>query len=72
MDEPRTQYQKWEVNERFYQFSKDFDFEVKQCLAGCPETKAKVETPMKFLDEMHTYQGQLSYERTISFCSEVV
>src|SRR5699024_9255282 len=43
MDEPRTPYQKGKVNEKFNQFSKDFNFEVRPCLAGRPETKAKVE-----------------------------
>ena len=67
MDEPRTRYQKGKVNDKFDQFSKDFNFEVKPCLAGRPETKAKVEAPMKFLDEIHAYQGQLNYEELHQF-----
>ncbi|MED3825544.1 DDE-type integrase/transposase/recombinase, partial [Priestia flexa] len=47
MDEPRTEYQKGKVNERFYQFAKDMGFEVRSCIAGRPRTKAKVEAPMK-------------------------
>src|SRR5690625_1577708 len=67
MDEPRTRYQKGKVNDKFDQFSKDFNFEVKPCLAGRQETKDKVEAPMKFLDEIHAYQGQLNYEELHQF-----
>src|SRR5690625_7829386 len=35
---------------------------VKPCLAGRNETKAKVEAPMKLLDEIHAYQGQENQE----------
>src|SRR5690625_3351221 len=71
MDEPRTRYQKGKINEKFYQFSKDFNFKVKPCLAGRPETKAKVEAPMKFLDEIHAYQGQLNYEELHHFVQKL-
>src|SRR5699024_6027888 len=49
MDEPRTAYKSGKVNERFYQFSKDYGFNVQPCIAGRPQTKAKVEAPMKIL-----------------------
>lgn len=62
MDEARTKYKKGKVNVRFYQFAKDFSFEVKPCIAGRPQTKAKVESPMKLIDEIHAYQGKFSYE----------
>jgi transposase len=62
MDEPRTEHQKGKVNARFYQFAKDCGFEVKPCIAGRPQTKAKVEAPMKFIDEIHAYQGKFDYE----------
>ena len=71
MDEPRTTYQKGKVNERFYQFSKDFNFEVIPCLAGRPETKAKVEAPMKLLDEIHAYQGQFNYQELNEFVQKL-
>src|SRR5699024_9294287 len=41
MDEPRTAYKSGKVNERFYQFSKDYGFNVQPCIAGRPQTKAK-------------------------------
>ena len=62
MDEPRTRYKQGKVNIKFSQFADDFNFEVKPCLAGRPETKAKVEAPMKLLDEIHAYQGQFNYQ----------
>lgn len=71
MDEPRTAYQPGKVNERFYQFAKDCGFEVKPCIAGRPQTKAKVEAPMKLLDEIHAYQGQFNYEELHTFIQEL-
>ncbi|ONK24707.1 IS21 family transposase [Siminovitchia sp. FSL H7-0308] len=71
MDTPRTEYQKGKVNERFYQFAKDMGFEVRPCMAGKPRTKAKVEAPMKFIDEIHAYQGQFSYEELHQFVQKL-
>jgi len=67
MDEPRTERQKGKVNGRFHQFAKDYGFEVKPCIAGRPNTKAKVEAPMKLLDEIHAYQGKFNYEELNKF-----
>lgn len=61
MDESRTQYKKGIVNNKFYQFSKDMGFKVRTCIAKRPQTKGKVETQMKILDEIDAYQGQLAY-----------
>ena len=71
MDEPRTEYQKGKVNEKFFQFSKDMGFEVKPCIAGRPRTKGKVEAPMKFLDEIHAYQGKFDYEELHQFIQKL-
>lgn len=71
MDQPRTEYQKGVVNEHFYQFSKDFGFEIKPCIAGKPQTKAKVEAPMKILDEIHAYQGKFNYEELNTFIEQL-
>ncbi|MGI6545082.1 MAG: IS21 family transposase [Fastidiosipilaceae bacterium] len=61
MDEARTEYQKGKVNERFAQFSRDMGFCVHACLANRPQTKGKVESTMKILDDIQCYQGQLDY-----------
>ena len=61
MDEARTAYRNGTVNERFYQFSKDMGFLVQPCIGGRCQTKGKVETTMKILDDIHAYQGQLDY-----------
>jgi len=71
MDEPRTEYQKGKVNERFDQFAKDMGFEVRPCIAGRPRTKAKVEAPMKLLDEIHAYQGKFDYEELHHFVQKL-
>ena len=62
MDEPRTEYSKGKVNMRFQQFASDYGFAVKPCIAGRPQTKAKVAAPMKLLDEIHAYNGLLDYQ----------
>src|SRR5574344_574596 len=51
MDIPRTKKSKGVVNKKFAQFAKDYGFTVTPCMAGRPQTKAKVESPMKLLDE---------------------
>ena len=61
MDNPRTKYQKGKVNIKFDQFAKDFDFKVVPCIAAHPQTKAKVESQMKILDEIMAYNGTLDY-----------
>lgn len=63
MDEPRTEYKKGKINNKFYQFSKDYNFDVHPCIAGRPNTKAKVESPMKILDELLAYSGELTYNQ---------
>ena len=62
MDDARTKYSKGKVNARFAQFAKDYGFKIKPCLAGRPQTKAKVEAPMKLLDEIRAYNGKLDYD----------
>ena len=61
MDEPRTNYSKGKVNIKFQQFADDYKFKVCPCIAGRPNTKAKVEAPMKLLDEIRAYNGTLNY-----------
>ena len=62
MDDARTKYKPGKINNQFKQFADDYGFEVKPCIAGRPETKAKVESPMKLLDEIRAYNGTLNYE----------
>jgi len=61
MDEARTNYTIGKVNNVFKQFADDYGFKVKPCIAGRPNTKAKVEAPMKILDEIKAYSGDLTY-----------
>lgn len=61
MDEPRITDSEGKVNNSFEQFAKDYGFKVKPCIAGRPQTKAKVEAPMKILDEIRAYSGRLDY-----------
>lgn len=59
MDEARTNYSKGKINNKFAQFASDYGFQVKLCKAGEPQVKAKVEAPMKVLDELYAYNGLL-------------
>ena len=61
MDEPRTNSSKGKINYEFEQFAADYGFKVHPCIAGRPQTKAKVESPMRILDELKAYSGDLSY-----------
>lgn len=63
MDQPRRENSKGKVNHKFKQFADDYGFRVKPCIAGRPNTKAKVEAPMKLLDELHAYSGLLSFDQ---------
>lgn len=62
MDQSRTEYRKGKVNDRFSQFSRDMGFNVLACIAERPQTKGKVESTMKILDDIQCFQGQLDYE----------
>ncbi|KEI03005.1 transposase [Clostridium botulinum C/D str. BKT2873] len=71
MDLPRTNYSKGKVNNKFQQFAKDYGFKVHPCVAGRPNTKAKVEAPMKLLDEIRAYNGTLNYEQLHKLVSDL-
>ena len=55
MDEPRTNYSKGKVNNKFQHLRRIMVLKVHPCVAGRPNTKAKVEAPMKLLDEIRAY-----------------
>lgn len=71
MDEARTEYTKGKVNNKFKQFADDFGFKTHPCIAGRPNTKAKVESPMRILDELKAYNGDLSYTELINKLEEI-
>ena len=75
MDKPRTQNSPGKINIKMQQFADDFGFKIKPCVASRPQTKAKVENPMKIIDEIHNYNGTLSnfnelYEKVKIICKE--
>ena len=71
MDKSRTRYYEGKVNDEFLEFSKDMGFEVKPCIAARAETKGKVESPMRILDELYAYNGDLSYEGLIGKVKDI-
>ena len=63
MDFLRTRNSEGKVNAQFKQFSDDMGFNVFTCMAGRPETKAKVESPMRILDDIKAYNGDLTLKQ---------
>jgi len=59
MDVARTEYNSGKLNEHFAAFAKDFGFTLIPCKAATPRTKGKVESQMKYLDEIQAYSGKL-------------
>lgn len=60
MDEARSNYRHGKVNKKFEAFANDFGLKVMPCKAGTPKTKGKVESQMKYLDEIRAYSGKLT------------
>lgn len=60
MDKPRTRSNDGSINRRFKAFADDFGFKVRPCIAKSPQTKGKVESTMKLLDEIRAYSGKLN------------
>ena len=60
MDRPRTLKSVGEINKKFQAFADDFGFKVKPCVVKTPQTKGKVESTMKLLDEIRAYSGKLN------------
>lgn len=48
------------VNRKFEAFAKDMGFQVRPCVAATPRTKGKVESQMKYLEEIRAYSGKLN------------
>ncbi|AOM08779.1 IS21 family transposase [Bacillus thuringiensis] len=71
MDEARTEHFSGTINNKFVQFAQDFGFKVQPCIAGRPNTKGKIEAPMKLLDEIHAYQGKFSFEELHDFVQKL-
>lgn len=71
MDEARTEYFQGKINNRFRQFADDYGFKVHPCIAGRPKTKAKVEAPMKILDEIRAYNGKLNYRELVELVTRI-
>lgn len=71
MDTPRTAYRSGKVNNKFQHFADDYGFKVRPCIAGRPNTKAKVEAPMKLLDEIRAYNGILNFDELHELISKL-
>lgn len=59
MDRPRTRRYEGRINKRFQAFADDFGFRVRPCVARSPQSKGKVESTMRLLDEIQAYSGRL-------------
>lgn len=56
----RTEKHQGTTNPKFQQFADDYGFKITPCIAARPNTKAKVENPMRIIDEIMTYNGTLA------------
>jgi transposase len=57
MDQARTESREGKINNKFKQLAGDFGFRVVPCIRARPNTKAKVENPMRIIDEIMNYNG---------------
>lgn len=57
MDQARTERSEGKINNKFKQLADDFGFKVVPCIRARPNTKAKVENPMRMIDEIMNYNG---------------
>jgi hypothetical protein len=57
MDQARTERSEGKINIKFKQLADDFGFKVVPCVRARPNTKAKVENPMRIIDEIMNYNG---------------
>ena len=60
MDQARTEHSKGKINSKFKQLADDFGFKIIPCVRARPNTKAKVESPMRVIDEIMNYNGILN------------
>ena len=60
MVQPRLAGTQGQLHTKAEQYSSGFGFTCKHCIARRPQTKGKVESQMKILDEIHAYQGKLT------------
>lgn len=68
----RTKTFKGTVNPSFQQFADDYGFKIIPCIAGRPETKAKVESPMRVIEEIMAYNGILETMEELEEKLEVI
>ncbi len=59
MDKARTEHSDGKINSKFKQLADDFGFSIYPCVRARPNTKAKVENPMRIIDEIMNYNGVL-------------
>ena len=60
MDEAWILHSAGKINNKFQQFADDYGFKIQPYIAGYPHTKAKVEAPMKILNEIRNYNGKMN------------
>lgn len=71
MDEPRTEHRQGKVNNKFESFANDYGFKVFPCIAGRPQTKAKVEQPMRILDYLQSFNSDLTFTQLVEKLKQI-
>ncbi len=54
----RKVFNKMQINTKAYAFANDVGFKIRLCKPRSPETKGKIETQMKFLEDLKMYNGR--------------
>lgn len=65
MDKARTSNSSGKVNSKFQHLSEDYGFDIVPCIRARPNTKAKVENPMRIINEIMNYNGCLKNEKEL-------
>jgi hypothetical protein len=71
MDSARTRNSPGIMNEKAKKFAETFNFEFKPCIAYEPNSKGKVEAPMKLFDEIFAYNGLIDLEELVALIYKI-
>ena len=72
VDKPRSKGKDAIINSKFIEFAKDYDFEIKPCMPYRAQTKGKVETQHKIVEQLKNYNGTYNDFHDVSKILEII
>lgn len=72
VDKPRSKGKDAIINNKFIEFSKDYGFEIKACMPHRAQTKGKVETQHKIVEQLKNYNGTYNDLHEVSKILEII